>query len=90
MCSGKQATTYGAISACLPTLPLTCTCYTPTRNDVLRLRFEVDYASRMDGKPDAPGEDEKFSLAEKQAELEDAQAALEVRRAACHGQVAVL
>jgi hypothetical protein len=45
---------------------------------VLRLRFEVDYASRMDGRPDAPGEDAAASLEEKQAQLAEAQAAVEV------------
>uniref|UniRef100_A0A383VK48 AAA+ ATPase domain-containing protein n=1 Tax=Tetradesmus obliquus TaxID=3088 RepID=A0A383VK48_TETOB len=48
------------------------------RNNVLRLRFEVDYASRMDGRPDAPGEDAAASLAEKQEQLAEAQAAVQV------------
>lgn len=45
---------------------------------MLRLRFEVDYASRMDGRPDAPGEDAAASLAEKQEQLAEAQAAVQV------------
>lgn len=46
---------------------------------MLRLRFEVDYASRSDGRPDAPGDDVAASLAEKQEQLAEAQAAVQVR-----------
>jgi hypothetical protein len=51
---------------------------------VLRLRFEVDYASRSDGRPDAPGEDVAATLAEKQAQLAEAHAAVEVRARDVH------
>lgn len=48
------------------------------RNTVLRLKFEVDYASRKDGMPDAPGSEERAMLDETQQQLAEAQALLEV------------
>jgi hypothetical protein len=39
----------------------------------------------MDGRPDAPGEDVAASLEEKQAQLAEAQAAVEVRFVKLHG-----
>ncbi|WIA34267.1 hypothetical protein OEZ86_012610 [Tetradesmus obliquus] len=56
------------------------------RNNVLRLRFEVDYASRMDGRPDAPGEDAAASLAEKQEQLAEAQAAVQAAESTSAGK----
>lgn len=48
------------------------------RNTVLRLKFEIDYASRKDGMPDAPGDGEREHLDEIQQQFAEAQAALEV------------
>jgi hypothetical protein len=44
----------------------------------LRLRFEVDYLSRGDGRPDGPDEEEADELEEKELQLEEAEEALKV------------
>lgn len=47
-------------------------------NNVLRLKFEVDYARRTDAMPDAPKAEEREMLVEKEKQLSEAQAALQV------------
>ena len=47
------------------------------RNEVLRLRFEVDYLSRGDG-VGGPSQEEVEKLEERELQLEEAEAALKV------------
>lgn len=50
----------------------------PCRNEVLRLRFEVDYLSHGGHGPAGPDEEEVEELEEREQQLEEAEAALQV------------
>eukprot|EP00878_Enallax_costatus_P019636 GHUV01020719.1.p1 GENE.GHUV01020719.1~~GHUV01020719.1.p1 ORF type:complete len:799 (+),score=193.45 GHUV01020719.1:113-2509(+) len=56
------------------------------RNNVLRLKFEVDYARRKDGMPDAPGAEERAMLDEMEQQLQEAQAAMEAAEGSSSGR----